>query len=349
MEEPFLKVLTHRLEQDIAEYDEQTKAKISAVQKKQAELLENFENDWRTRMPEQYRRPSKRLLELKTSAHELGATGHYEEAQLKHDEAVELEAAERLEAQRKLNRDYRFAKERILSQYKQELENLIESRRLKKELMETQKRQLEISEQKRETVLRAKFQNPPKKSQNKGGQSSAMQTARSMGPTRKSIQANEIKLPPLIPPNPLPQKAKTNQSVPSTKPSSRNENEIENSNEGNDNDYNNNSNNNNIINNNDNNNNNNTENAEDESLNNSHEVAALNNAINNTNIMNALTSLGENKENQEEVENEQNEKSEENNTNVNNDNQEPIDQNQQAFFSASGLIANTLGQKPSDE
>lgn len=192
-------MLTHRLEKEIANYDEQTKTKVSELQKRQAETLESFETEWREHIPEQYRRPSKRLLELCTSAHELGAAGHYEEAQLRHDEALELEAIERQDAQRRLNRDYRIAKSRLISQYKQELDKLNESRRLKKELLIAQKQRLEANEQKRETVLRAKFRgNATHKTVLRQSQGS---TNTSRSGKNKNFSPADVKLPPLTPPN----------------------------------------------------------------------------------------------------------------------------------------------------
>ena len=67
-------------------------------------------NEWEEKLPDKYRCPSRKLIELRSMARGLALCGKFDEAQDRKIEAEQLEAKETKEAQKRLNKEYSIAK-----------------------------------------------------------------------------------------------------------------------------------------------------------------------------------------------------------------------------------------------
>jgi len=150
-------------------------------------------------MPEKYRKISKKLIELRETARTLALAGHFDDAQLRKIEADALEAEEIKEAQSKLNKDYRIAKNKLLTKNRMEIGKFHESRTLKRDLLISQLHLLEESGKNRVNVLKSK---PTQKKRvgKEATSDSFLITTRGIV-SRKAVTHDDKKLPPLLPPN----------------------------------------------------------------------------------------------------------------------------------------------------
>lgn len=192
-------MLTHRITKELNNFDKETSLKMNELHKKHSEQLEKFETDWREVMPEKYRKPSQKYVELKQSALDLAYAGQYEEAETRKQECEALKVKEYQEAKWRMDREYRQSRNKLMKQFKYETEHLNDQRKLQKDLLISQRNQLEAAIQKRDIVLRTKPSVPVRKSQNathEGVTSTIRKTKE-----RKSFTSSDVKLPPLTPPN----------------------------------------------------------------------------------------------------------------------------------------------------
>lgn len=125
----------NQLRDEINEYDEQTEAKKKSLIVKQQEELEKFENKWRTEMPDKYRKPSGKLLNIMSQEKRLALAGAYDDAEVYAREADKLLKVEMENAQRNLIRDYKIAKSKFMESQKNELELFNNTRKHWREVM----------------------------------------------------------------------------------------------------------------------------------------------------------------------------------------------------------------------
>ncbi|KAH0793987.1 hypothetical protein GPJ56_002199 [Histomonas meleagridis] len=167
--------------------------------------MEAFETEWKEDMPDKYRRPSQRLIELRKSAHNLALCGEFNEAQDLKNEAENLERKETEEAQRRLNKEYTIAKNRLIRKQKEEIRIFQENAEQQRIVLLSKRQIAEQASNNRKNVLNSK---PSPKSRN-SPQSKGSPT-RLLGTRRSPSRSADRKLPPLIPPKEDTQKIKEN-------------------------------------------------------------------------------------------------------------------------------------------
>ena len=135
------------------DFDNETILKREQIQQKQKRDFEEFENFWKTEMPEKYRKASQNLLNLMTMEKKCAKIGEYDKAENLRKQVDYLIRIETQKAQLQLNSDYHEAKKTIIDQQKKELEIFEESRKHLKTLI-LSKHESELNNiNKRETVL----------------------------------------------------------------------------------------------------------------------------------------------------------------------------------------------------
>jgi hypothetical protein len=181
----------------IEKHDEQTALKRSQLEEKQAKELETFETEWCDNMPERYRRPSKRLIDMRQVCRSLAYAGKFEEAATQKAETDSLARREQAEAQQRLDEDYRNAKRKLLNKHAEEIAQLTETAKLHRELLLSKQIALQTGLAHRILVLTAK---PPTKVRAQPG-IIAGPSAKSSGVRRAPKFGADQRLPPLQPPN----------------------------------------------------------------------------------------------------------------------------------------------------
>jgi hypothetical protein len=183
-------------DETIEKFDEQTRAKVASMRRYQEKKFEDFELQWRDVMPEKYRRPSKKLLDLRENTPILAALGRFDEANAQKQMADRLELDEYQEAQRLLDMDYSKAKRGLMSKFEGDLRSLIQNREEQRSIFLARRKDREESAQNRTLVLSNKPVSTTTRS---------MSTNRSLEPVnwkKNFFPAEPVKrLPPLRPPN----------------------------------------------------------------------------------------------------------------------------------------------------
>jgi hypothetical protein len=183
-------------DETIEKFDEETRAKIASMRRFQEKKVEEFELQWSEIMPERYRRPSKKLLDLRENTPILAALGRFDEANAQKQMADRLEIEECQEAQRLLDMDYSKAKRQLMTKFENDLRSFIQNREEQRAIFLARKRDKEESAQNRTLVLTNKPTTTTTRS---------LSTNRSHEPAnwRKNFfPAEPVKrLPPLRPPN----------------------------------------------------------------------------------------------------------------------------------------------------
>lgn len=186
-------------DEKIKQHDGRTKDKLTSLQKKHEEETASFEKEWSEIMPDKYRRPSKKLMTLRETAHTLAYAGKFEEAQARKNEATVLEQSELREAQRRLNHDYGLAKRKLQAKQRDEVILMQNTAQQQRDLLESKRQTILAACLNRRMVLGAK---PPQKRTIRSSSLSQTQTTRD-APVRRSgsKRFGEQRLPPLQPPN----------------------------------------------------------------------------------------------------------------------------------------------------
>ena len=155
-------------------------------------------------MPEKYRRPSKKLVELRQSAHTLARANKFEEANALKVEADNLAMKEHTDAKKRLDADYEVAKKKLLKKHHDELAQLQETSKEQRELIISKKEGTEKTLQRRKIVLDSKPGQKKSRAVSKIQNQPLYQTTNSNQPrgvkTRSAFTGDQ-KLPPLDPPN----------------------------------------------------------------------------------------------------------------------------------------------------
>lgn len=123
----FIENLRKKHEEELKQFDDETIEKINSIDKLHKQSLERFEQSW-TEKPQQYRKPSIHLIELKKTEQALAKIGQYDSATQVNIEALNLAKEEAAEKQRKILSDYRNAKKKLLTKQQNERQNLISNR-----------------------------------------------------------------------------------------------------------------------------------------------------------------------------------------------------------------------------
>ena len=141
------------LESRLQQYDQETEQKRKYMLTRNEQNLERFDKYWAEEMPNKYRKPSQNLLSRKMAEKTLAKSGDYENALIIHKEIDELAQKEADIAQENLRKDYKAAKEHLLSKQQNEMNvfdiNRYRGRQLLISQFETQK----VIQDKRKKIL----------------------------------------------------------------------------------------------------------------------------------------------------------------------------------------------------
>jgi hypothetical protein len=194
--DPSQTITAHQLsdyDRRLQEHEERLHEKLSVLSAKHEAELDAFEADWRDVIPERYRRPSKRLMELRHDAYSLAIGGKFDDAQARKDEADALTNRELHDAQNRLNRDYAKAKNRLLATHRAEITQIQETALQQKELLMSLRSATERAFANRLIVMETKR---------------SPRSARAAAPARSPPMRNsgkriagDLRLPPLQPPH----------------------------------------------------------------------------------------------------------------------------------------------------
>ena len=151
-----------KLDLEIIDFDEETQDKKIVLLKRQMDESDSFEKLWREEKPPKYRKPSKKLLYLLASEKRCARNRRYDEAKLYQQEAEELAAKETHLSQKKLNYDYKVAKEKFIQKQDEELRKFEETREEHRSLLLKKRRKILETLAKRENIIRERASQPPK-------------------------------------------------------------------------------------------------------------------------------------------------------------------------------------------
>lgn len=147
------------------DYEKETEMKLAQLKERQQKDAKTFEKHWRTTMPEKYRKPSQRLLQLKQIEKSLAVSCEIERAAEIHEQVQELTRIEAEAAQANLIRDYKSAKEKFSEKQQEETRRFFEEREHWRQVMEAEfkveeqkvlHRDIVLEKKTKDTLLRAK-------------------------------------------------------------------------------------------------------------------------------------------------------------------------------------------------
>ena len=118
-------------------FDNETKSRRRTLEDSQERERQLFEKKWREEMPNRYRKPSMKLIQLKKVEKTLAATADFERAREAHEDVERQMQMEMEEAQNKLVKDYEAAKRRLEAKQKQLTDAFESQRELDRNLMKT--------------------------------------------------------------------------------------------------------------------------------------------------------------------------------------------------------------------
>ena len=107
-------------------------------------------------MPSKYRKPSTKLITIYDVERKLGLNKDFEKAKRVKAEAEQLEMIEMEKAQKQLIHDYQIARQKLDQKHEEERRQLIETRSLRKELLESRLKVVKSGLQNRNTVVTMK-------------------------------------------------------------------------------------------------------------------------------------------------------------------------------------------------
>lgn len=117
-------------------FNADTDQRIQDLQDKHDHDFAKFERLWAEKMPDKYRKPSGRLLQLKQIEKSLALTGEIDQADFVHAEAERMQEMEMEYAQEILSRDYQIAKEKLLYEQNDEMQMLFDKREHERKILE---------------------------------------------------------------------------------------------------------------------------------------------------------------------------------------------------------------------
>lgn len=188
--------LLSKWQDKINSYDEETEKKRQALKNRHEEETNQFEETWRNEMPRKYRKPTARLLQLKTIEKSYAASGNFIKAKAVHQEVDSMARSEMEAAQSNLNHDYEVAQKRLIEKQRKELERFEESRLHSKQcLLAQQNHEMEAM------VNRNKVVHNKAHTINKPRSQLQYASSRILYQSNKKNNTDDVLLPPLRAPN----------------------------------------------------------------------------------------------------------------------------------------------------
>lgn len=190
-----------------ATFDKQTHEKEEELIKKQQHEMRKFERIWTHEMPNKYRKPSLRLLQLKSMEKSLAASCEIDRAAELHEQVENQMRKDVAQQQANLNRDFLLAKEKLIDKHQQELDHFIQTRTHYRQLMAAdyiQERQAYVN---RNIVVQTK----QREAVYRGKRSDSPPTRTAAIPKDRNREVTTL-LPPLCPPTQQRPKSRTSRS-----------------------------------------------------------------------------------------------------------------------------------------
>lgn len=116
--------LKHKHEMEIQKLQEKRDEELESLNYRQEIEKNEFENNWRTKIPIKYRKPSKIILHLKHMEESLINLSDFEKAELVQQELDNLTLIETEENQKKILDDYKNSKNMLEQKFQEELNYL---------------------------------------------------------------------------------------------------------------------------------------------------------------------------------------------------------------------------------
>jgi hypothetical protein len=177
-------------------HDDRTRERLAVLARRHAEEREDFELEWGTVMPDRYRRPSRRLIEMRHATRSVAAAGQFGEAHARKAECEALVRAEAADAQARLNRDYAAARQRMLARHAEEVGNVQQAAQPRRDLLLSKRTAAEQAFANRLIVLDTKPNQNPRQPP-----PAAAAPPKGAAIRRRKRTSSVERLPPLVPPN----------------------------------------------------------------------------------------------------------------------------------------------------
>jgi hypothetical protein len=182
------------------EFDRDSESRLAALAAQHEREREAFERTWAESMPRRYRKPSAQLLQLKRIEKSHALSADFEHAKQVHAEAERLAAAEQIQQQENLIRDYQVAANRLKTRQDWEIANLRETREHERSIMQEKYERAMIAINNRVFVVDTKRKETQKGYRSLSRERSTIETeANPFSGDRSGIE--DVLLGPLRPPN----------------------------------------------------------------------------------------------------------------------------------------------------
>ena len=176
--------------------DDEYEKKLKSINEKQDKDRAEFNKKWTETMPNKFRKPSQKLLQLKAIEKTLANSGDFEKAAEIKKQADQLMKKETQEAQNNLVRDYKVALSFKESTYSQERDVLEQWYKSQKSVIAAEYQKEMIIAEKRKNVIEQKDEEEKKLISRAKPQTPVIVT-----PSKGEEKLEATLLPPLIPPN----------------------------------------------------------------------------------------------------------------------------------------------------
>ena len=175
-------------------FDKETEEKRARLLEIHKQNVTRLNYRWENEMPQRYRKPSFRLLQLKETERALARSGDYARATNMHEEAEMLTKSEQVAAQKKLISDYKAALQHIYAKQALELSNFEAARADARRALEAKCASEMSAASNRDNVVMQKRAALTRGSARPGNY------ARVVVPVQKRASMKQTLLPPLKPP-----------------------------------------------------------------------------------------------------------------------------------------------------
>jgi len=180
--------------------DETEKKRVSLVDHHSREMGD-FEDLWANTMPNKYRKPSQRLLQLKQIEKSLAKSGEYNRAKVIHEQTLVIASEEQEFAQQNLVKDYQLALTKLKEKQQSEIDQFVSVRRHWRSVLEAQQKSEKEAFLNRENVVREKARDSIKVTAKANPMFSPALVTSSPNSSSEKSKGSELLLPPLRPPN----------------------------------------------------------------------------------------------------------------------------------------------------
>ena len=155
-EEPHIEDLKKSQKEALKQFDEETNQRRQKLNEEYEKQQQEFEDNWSNNMPPKYRKPSQKLLYLKSIEKSLASKGEYDQATIIKKEVDEQMKKETKQAQDKLYSDYCIAKSQLQQTHESKMDRFERNRSSERQFLIKQQGEDIERFHKRENVTRRK-------------------------------------------------------------------------------------------------------------------------------------------------------------------------------------------------